>query len=341
MSNSVRNLSEIGESALIERLQQILPANNSPDVIQGIGDDTAVIRLDQQRALLVTCDVHIETVHFDLDQITPYQLGRRVISVNLSDLAAMGGTPRFALISLALPGSMTEIFFEELQNGFRDQLSRYQVIAIGGNLSVSPDRVIVDVTLIGEIPVLDIVKRNGATAGNRIFITGQPGASAAGRHLLTREYKRESPLHKSLVSAFLQPIPRVETGKMIASAHLATAMIDVSDGLAADLAHICRSSGVGAEIMAEKLPCSPELKVLSREIGTNIWEMILHGGEDYELLFTADENIPESRIQQVASRTGTQITEIGSILPVSEGITFIDLEGQRVALDTRGWDHFR
>ena len=341
MDKTGRKLTEIGELGLLERLQQILPAVDSPDVIQGIGDDTAVIRIDQHMALLATCDIHVEGIHFDLDIITPYQLGRRVVSVNLSDIASMGGTPKYALISLALPGSMTVESFDELQRGFGDQLSRWQAFAVGGNLSVSPDRIIINITLIGEVPASEIVRRNSASVGDRIFVTGKPGASAAGRHLLSRYKDRAAGLYESLISAFLQPIPRLETGRMIAVRRLATAMIDVSDGLAADLSHICTSSGVGAEILAEKFPCPAELNAAAEEIGVDIWKLILRGGEDYELLFTTDENTPESMIQQIAVKSGTQISEIGRILPDKEGITFIGLKGKRNTLDVNGWDHFR
>ncbi len=336
-----RKLSEIGEFGLIDRLKQLVPNIDTPELVQGIGDDAAVIKIDKHRVLLATCDIHVEGVHFDLRYITPYQLGKRVMAVNLSDIASMGGVPKYALVSLALPNSLTVGFFDDLQRGFIDQLSRYQAVIIGGNMSVSPDKIVIDVTVLGEALLKNVLERSGAKVGDRVFVTGQLGASAAGRHLLTCGKERVMEHYESLLSAFLQPVPRIETGRLLAKNHLATAMIDVSDGLAADLNHVCLSSGVGAEIFAVNLPFSPELEVIAREIGADMRDMVLYGGEDYELLFTSDKNIDNSLIQQVANQSGVQITEIGRIVQESKGIVLVDQSGKYLPLKAEGWDHFR
>jgi len=281
-------VSEIGEFGLIARIQQILPPATHPDLILGIGDDTAVIRQDDQRVILITCDIQIENQHFRLKHTPPYQLGRRAMAVNLSDIAAMGGQPTFALVSLGLPKFIT---------------------------------------------------RSGARPGDRIFVTGEPGAAGAGLILLEKFGTAFPAEFTRLVEKHRRPIPRIEAGQRIAQSGQATAMIDVSDGLAGDLSHLCTMSQVGAEIHENQLLLAQDIQAVATLAGKPALEIVLHGGEDYELLFTLKADTPEAMLDSIAHETGVTLTEIGKMIP--ESGFFIRSANQRAPLSPTGWDHFR
>lgn len=331
---------DIGEFGLIDRIQKILPKIDHKDLIIGIGDDTAVIRIDEHRALLITCDIQIEDQHFRLNNISHYQLGRRAIAVNLSDIAAMGGKPTFALVSLGFPKSFTLANFDDLFRGMKDQLAEFSAHIIGGNLSNTEKGLIIDITLIGEISPNQVMTRSGAKPGNRIFVTGYPGESGAGFYML-KKYGRDYPRQfDDFVQKHLQPIPRIGIGQRIAQSGLATAMIDISDGIAGDLNHICTMSSVGAEIYQEKLPLPAQLKMVESTTGKSVMELALHTGEDYELLFTMKNGIPNLELESIMEATGVIVTEIGRIISKESGYYLIDLNGNKSPIHPIGWDHF-
>ena len=335
-----KTVADIGEFGLIDRIQKILPAVKHEDVLIGIGDDTAVIKIDAHRAWLVTCDIQVEDQHFRLQNISPYQLGRRAMAVNLSDIAAMGGKPTFALVSLGFPKSLPLSDFENLFKGMGDQLAEFSTIIIGGNLSNTANKMIIDITLLGEVSPKQFLTRSGAKAGDRIFVTGNLGASGAGFYLLEK-YGRNYPTEfDDLVQKHLQPIPRIEVGQRIAQSGFGTAMIDVSDGIASDLNHICKMSGVGAEIYQNKLPLPNNLIKITSLTGKSALHLALHSGEDYELLFTARPEIPDSLFDSITKDTGVPITEIGRILPQDFGYYLIDRHGEKSPIQPKGWDHF-
>ncbi|NIW43723.1 MAG: thiamine-phosphate kinase, partial [Gammaproteobacteria bacterium] len=176
MFTAIKTVGEMGEFALIDRLQRILPKNLGETVIHGVGDDTAVIGIDDHRALLITCDIQVEDRHFRLKYISPYQLGQRAMAVNLSDIAAMGGTPTYALVSLGLPNSFPLNAYDQLFEGMKDELSIYSSAIVGGNLARTEDKLIIDITLLGEISRNQVITRSGAQEGDRIFVTGTLGA---------------------------------------------------------------------------------------------------------------------------------------------------------------------
>ena len=240
-------IKKAGEFELIARLESLLSID-SPDILVGPGDDAAVIRVDERRAWLATCDIQIENVHFTLDYATPYQAGYRAAAVNLSDIAAMGGRPSFALLSLGLPRDLPVEDFEGLIRGVRDQLSQYGAFLIGGNMARAESGVLIDLFLVGQIGASQFIPRSGAQPGDVIYISGTIGTSAAGR-LVLQKYGRKFPQdYEGLVRAHRRPIPRIDLGAQLAEQGLATAMIDISDGLAADLHHLCQASGAGARI---------------------------------------------------------------------------------------------
>lgn len=329
-----------GEFALIDRLKGMLPAISNPDIVIGIGDDAAVIRITADRFLVATCDVQIEGTHFRREWITPKQIGHRAMAVNLSDIAAMGGSPEFALVSLALPVGTTDAFVDELYTGIVEEAKRYTVSIIGGNMSRTEGPLSVDITLLGSVYPDQLLARSGARPGDRIYVSGIPGLAAAGLQVLER-YGAEYPdALKPCVDAFLQPTPRVILGRALAVGHLADAMIDTSDGLSADLFHLCEASGVGCEINCELIPTNDSFVTACEMLERNVDDMQCTGGESYELLFTVPSSVDHRSIAQVASEIGVPCTEIGVVAPQHTGRMQVMPDGIRRALKPVGWDHF-
>lgn len=340
MDSSVKTIDQIGEFGLIEHIQKILPQFYPQEIILGIGDDTAIIKIENNRSLLATCDIQIEDTHFRLKNITPYQLGRRSMAVNLSDIASMGGNPTYALVSLGLPPKMPMSIFEQLFKGMRDQLTEFSAMIIGGNLAHTSKQWIIDIFMLGEVHTDKIITRSGANPGDRIFVSGSLGASAAGFYVLEKFNGSFPKEFENLVEAHLQPGPKIAAGKKIAQSGFATAMIDISDGLVSDLFHICDKSMVGAEIYKERIPTPKNLDKVETIAGKNKYSLALHGGEDYELLFTVKSETPIKLIEKIINQTNTPLTEIGTILPQKDGQWLVDEQNNRFPLHARGWNHF-
>ncbi len=339
-------IDQLGEFGLIDRIQRALPSPGR-DVLVGIGDDVAVLRTGGERVWLATCDVQMEGAHFLRDAISPRDLGRKALAINLSDIAATGGTPRFALISLGLPKDLEVEFVDGLYEGLRAEAETFGVDIVGGNISSSRLGVFIDITLLGDAPPENILLRSGAHVGDRILVTGTLGDAAAGVALLldaslstTQEYAAVARARRDT------PTPRVLEGQIIGAAHTATAMIDISDGLAGDLGHICERSAVGVRLFSQKLPVSQANRTLALAAHGSAWHFALHGGEDYELLFTAPAAQAESLAGQITHETGTPVSIIGEILPAGEGQQLVLpaegtlRDGSVVPLQPRGWDHF-
>lgn len=336
-----KRVGEIGEFTLIDRIRNLLPSSRDKDLLIGIGDDTAVIRMDTRRALLLTCDIQVEGRHFRFDRITPYQLGRRAMAVNLSDIAAMGGRPTYALVSLGVPGSFPVTSYDRLFEGMRDELQSHRACIVGGNLARTEDVLVVDITLLGETDLSRVLTRGGARPGDRIFVTGVLGASGAGFQALEAFGKRCPRRYKDLVNRHVSPAPRVGLGQRIARSGIASAMIDLSDGVASDLFHVCTRSGVGAEIDEDRLPLPRHIGEIAERSGRSVVDLALHSGEDYELLFTARPGTSPKTIRSIAGDSGIPITEIGRIVWKDQGYSLIDSRGDKTPLTPSGWDHFR
>lgn len=341
MNKIPKTVSDLGEFTLIDRIKQILPQAKHPDVLIGLGDDTAVIRIDQNKALIATCDIQIEDQHFRLKHISTYQLGRRAIAVNLSDIASMGGKPSFALVSLGLPSKFPVIDYDQLFQGIKDELSQYSAHLIGGNLAKTERKLIVDVTLLGEVHPDHLLSRSGSKVGDKIFVTGRLGESGAGFHILETFGQYYPEKYANLVKAHLQPTPRIEAGKMIAETKMVTSMIDISDGIASDLYHICRMSGVGAEIQSECIPLPENIEEVSEIAHTNPLDIALYSGEDYELLFTVKPDVISTLITEISDKLSLLITEIGHIVTRAEGYHLIDAQQNRIPILPKGWNHFQ
>jgi len=310
------------EKALIQRVRR--RAHRRSSVVAGIGDDCAVLRVPPGHELLVTTDFTIEKVHFRRDWHRPEVVGRRCLARGLSDIAAMGGQPRAAFLSLALPSDVPQKWVDRFFTGLLNLADEYRVPLAGGDTAESPAGIQADIVVVGSVPKGKAVLRSGARVGDQIYVTGELGASAAAIARLTagRPIGSESRAH-------FHPTPRLAVGEWLRRQQLPSAMIDVSDGLSTDLAHICEESHVGAEIEAEAIPRARA----GKKKQAVALELALHGGEDYELLFTSSESVPA----QVA---GVRVTRIGRITR-SRGMRLLDSDGRARKLEARGWEHFR
>ncbi|MBI5968448.1 MAG: thiamine-phosphate kinase [Deltaproteobacteria bacterium] len=332
-------LREIGEFGLIARIRNRLPAY-LPRVFQGIGDDAAIASLSPGNDLVSTVDLMVEEVHFNLALTSAHLLGRKSLAVNLSDMAAMGARPRFALISLALPARIRVESVDEFYLGFLEMAEAHGVSLIGGDTSFSPDRLFISVTLLGEGKKEILVCRHGARPGDDLYVTGTLGDSLLGLSL-ARTLQGKSPLpdEKYLLEKHFNPIPRVQEGLALAEKGLATAMIDVSDGLFSDLRHICEESRVGATVFAQRIPQSNAFQSLSPALGRSGWQSAVRGGEDYELLFSAPPQ-KASEVMALARQWECGVTCIGKVEPISHGIIIRDEQGQVGPELLKGFDHF-
>ncbi len=333
-------IAEIGEFGLIDRVARSLPTLGE-GVVVGIGDDAAVLRISEDRYLLTTCDIQVEGVHFLKDKIAPWQLGRKAVAINLSDVASMGGKPRYLTVSLSLPKETAVAYVDGLYEGIRQECEACGVDVVGGNMAHSP-HIIVDTFLVGEVEAERLLLRSGTGVGDRVLVTGSLGDSGAGLALLLNPEATCEEVHRQRVlDAHLTPKARLEEGRAIALSGLATAMIDVSDGTVSDIGHICEMSHVGAQLWAANLPVSEATQAVARATGKDALELALGGGEDYELLFTAPAKQVDELAHLVQRETGTPVTVIGEIVPATEGITLVHADGTRTSLRGGGWDHFR
>ena len=339
-------LSELGEFGLIERIRRSSAKKDFQAPI-GIGDDAAALLCSPGSALLATTDMLIEGVHFDLATTDMGSLGWKSAAVNVSDIAAMGGNPRFGLVALGLPQRTTVEQVEEFYRGFGRLAGRHGMQLVGGDTCGSRSGLIISVTVLGEAKRKEIVARSGARPGDLVFVTAKLGDSAAGREFLKSGSggraqgsrgrslgpKSQETGVRKLIEKHLRPEPRVAWGRKLAASGCASAMIDVSDGLSSDLGHICDESGVGAEIAEERIPLSKELRS-AKGLRLPALAYALSGGEDYELLFT----LPPAKRKKLRSLR-IPVAEIGVITKGPERV-LIDAQGRRTPLIPSGYDHF-
>ncbi len=330
--------SEIGEFGFIDSIKGQCDISGQM-VIKGIGDDCAVLSSTPGRVLLFTADMLVEDIHFMIDKIPFYQLGRKAIAVNLSDIAAMGGRPLVALISLAIPVETGVEAIQELYRGMRDICEHHDLNIVGGDTVASPDKLVINVSVIGDARENEVLYRSGTSPGDTIYLTGNVGDSMAGLKILTNEIAPPEGIGGYFIKAHNEPIPLIETGRIIAASGLASAMIDLSDGLLSDLGHICEESGVGALLFSEKIPLSPELTLLAGGVGFNLLELALSGGEDYQLLFTVpvenDQGI-EKLFKEHDLTPPYPIGEIGK----ERGMRLVGGDGSVEELRPKGFNHF-
>lgn len=318
-------LSDIGgEFAFIDRVTGV--SYKDPAIIRGVGDDCAVIATAPDRYLLLTTDMMVEGSHFSPEWCTPFQIGRKLMEVNVSDIVSMGGTPRWALISLALalaPDTQVE-YMDELYRGLYESAAAHGVALVGGDTTRGREMVL-NLTLAGDVEKDLIRYRSGARPGEKICVTGTLGKSEAGLRLLCAG-------KSGYLEGYQEPRCRL-VGEGRAIARYAGAMIDVSDGLASEVGHLCDESGTGARIDRDAIPLSPATREAARLVSGDPYEYALYGGEDFELLFT----IEEQNIAALA-RDFPDFTVVGEIVSPGEGC-YLASEGRRIDLK-KGYDHF-
>jgi thiamine-monophosphate kinase len=333
----------LGELGLIEQIRRDFSAG-SKAITLGIGDDCAILRPPAGCEVLVTTDFTLEGRHFRRDLHPPESVGHRCLARGLSDLAAMGATPLAAFLSLALPGTMLAAsagrdWVARFFNGLRILGDLHRVPLAGGDTSESPGGknglIFADIVLVGSAPKGEALRRSGGGAGDALYVTGQLGGAAAELATMLKRQRRLLKIATTEGHPHLFPDPRLDVGESLLRRKLANACIDVSDGLSTDLAHLCRSSGVCAEIEQEALLIHP----LARKLGADVaLRTALHGGEDYELLFSAP-----SSVLMPTSLAGVPITRIGSLKNRRSGrplMTMLAPDGNRTELHPGGWEHF-
>lgn len=326
------NLKEIGEFNLISRIAEKVRQQHSVKI--GIGDDAAATEPLPGHVTLTSADMLVEGVHFDLSLCDPRTLGRKSLAVNLSDIAAMGGIPRHFLLGLAVPPQLELSFIEEYIEGLMEMADRFGVSLIGGDTCASRVGLVIAITIMGEQLPTKIVERRGARPGDLVFVTGTLGDSALGLALLRKGHRKGF-----LVTRHLDPKPRVCEGVALAESGLITAMIDVSDGLLADLGHILDLSGVGARLGLHHLPLSPAFAEEAGASGINDRFLYpLSGGEDYELLFTAHPS-REDEIFALMTKLSCPVARIGEIT-AGGGLSVFKDDGTPYRITHRGYDHF-
>jgi len=325
-------LAERGEFGIIAALQQ--HCAGSPELITGIGDDCAVIAPPAGEQLLVTSDLLTEGIHFRRDWTDFHRLGRKCAGVNLSDLAAMGATPRFLFLALSLPADLDTDDLDAFFAGFLAACSEHGAVLAGGDTCASAAGLTVSVTALGSAPAGQAILRNGAREGDGLYVSGTLGDSS----LALQQLLVGQPPDPFLLSRHLDPTPRVALGRALARAGLATAMIDLSDGLLADLGHLLAASDCGARIDTDQLPLSAAFSTGSAA-SPPLAELALTGGEDYELLFSAPAN-SEAALQTLARETRTPLTCIGRILPADAGLQLFVADRPRPLPENQGYKHF-
>lgn len=327
------------ESEIISRIKR--RARGSDQVLIGIGDDAAVIRASAEKDLLACCDLMVEGVHFQLDWMPPRLLGRKALAINLSDIAAMGGVPKFAMVSVALTARCSFEFIDEMFSGLFEIADEHAVSVIGGDTSGSRDSLFIDVSVIGECAAGQAVTRAGAKPGDVIYVSGSLGASAMGLRLLQdgvrlEEVAKGDARHQALMK-HLAPEPRTKLGSMIGETGIATAMIDISDGLSTDLCHLLEESVCGAIIHAGAIPIAECVRDFSSSLDDlDELSLALNSGEEYELLFAAK---PE-RSKQVEELSREFDVAVAAIGEISEGKGLeLERDGVSNPIVPSGYEH--
>lgn len=333
------DVSEIGEFGLIKRLRASLFKDAGNPAV-GIGDDAAAFESPKGLLVLATCDAQVEGVHFSRHTTTPRQIGRRAAAINISDIAAMGGKPTFMLISLGLPKNTPVLFVDELYKGLGQECDLHGIRVIGGNMAKSPERIFIDIFLLGQVQKDKALLRSGAQDGDLVGVTGNLGDSSAGLALLEdKKIRVDVSVRDHVVNAHICPKPRVAQGLVLGSSGFVTSAIDVSDGAVSDIKHICEESGLGAMIWSDKLPVSDAAKKVAKAFSKDVLEFALFGGEDYELAFTA----PEKHMDKILAgleKIGVSATIIGRMNKDKPHVRVLAKDGSSIDFSKSGWDHF-
>ncbi len=340
------SVGRLAEFPLIEDLARRF-GTTGRSVVRGIGDDAAILNPPPGDLFLLTTDLLAEGVHFDLGTATFEDIGYKAAVANLSDIAAMGGIPRYLLVSLAIPAGHTQTDIRRLYRGMMSACQPHHVELIGGDTSSSRQGLFINLTLAGTAKPGHALTRSGAQIGDLLYVTGTLGDSLAGLQLLTDTHGRplragtslSKEARRYLVERHLRPTPRLKVGQLLTKHRLATSAIDLSDGLSGDLPHICKQSRVGAELDLLTLPLSPACLDYAEARRKNPFELALAGGEDYELLVTVSPR-NQARVSQLARSFGCRLSRIGRIQSQRQGLTVIEPDGSSHKLAITSYRHF-
>ncbi len=331
-------LSEIGEFGLIDRIiaprfEHLLRENQT-----GIGDDCAILPLNDHQVQLLTSDLLIEGVHFLREKIPAHDLGFKSLAVNLSDIAAMGGSPEGSILSIALPGDMDVSWVEAFMDGYHELSEAEHTPLLGGDTTKSERTMVINVTVIGAMETNRVKRRSGAREGDIVCVPDVLGDSAGGLQCLLNNVERNASTD-ALYLQHYRPYPKVAEGQWLAANEAVHAMLDISDGVSSDLMHILNRSGMAAELDVDAIPVSEALKENAQRLGWNITELALAGGEDYSLLLTVDRARFASVAEQFRQQFGRPLHAIGRIKEGRPEITYIS-KGEVVKPFRRGYSHF-
>lgn len=343
-----KSRSAMHEFDLIRTLQQQY-RRHDPSVIRGIGDDAAVVTSTVGKWSLLTTDLLAEGIHFDLRTATMADIGFRAAVANLSDIAAMGGTPQYLLVSLAIPRAGASNQVHQLYKGMMAACRPHHVTLIGGDTSASASGWFINITLVGMVPPRKALFRSGARAGDLLYATGTIGDALAGLMLLNEQPRKTrrprtatlSARHKQfLIGRHLHPTARIAEGQWLSTHGAATSAIDLSDGLSGDLRHICEESHVGADLNLHSLPLSPACRAYAASRQLDPVALALTGGEDYELLFTLSPR-HKAKVERAAKLRRFRITCIGAIRQARQGVQAISPDGTKRPLPNSSYEHFK
>jgi thiamine-monophosphate kinase len=329
-----------GEFSLIAGIRRRMEGRYPPEVVVGIGDDCAVLRPQGDVEWVITTDTQVEDIHFRRAWLTPFQIGWRAMAVNLSDIAAMGAHPIGALAAFTLPGATDTAFFEEMLDGLCDLGLRFDCPLLGGNLSQDPARLTLTLTVLGRVPRGQALLRSTARPGDDIWVSGQLGGAAAGLRTFLQPVPLSDPIRAALQQRYAQPHPRIREALFLRDTGKLTGLIDLSDGLAGDLGHICEESGVGAEIMAAALPLAAGVREVAAARGDDPLQYALSGGEDFELCCTAAPGTLCPLVESFRRQFGIELTRIGAITP-DPSLRFLRADGSDLPLPPQAYNHFR
>lgn len=336
MDGGNMGIEQLGEFTLIDMIKQDT-INKADQVVIGIGDDAAVLKVAPEHLQLVTTDMLVEQVHFDLKTTSAWQLGYKAIGVNLSDIAAMGGIPRHVVISIGIPKTLTTDFVVSLYEGMKEICREFSVNIVGGDTVASPHGLVINVTVMGEVEPENLQRRAGASVGELVVVTGTLGDSGCGLDLLLQGDWQGHEFALPLVTKHLMPQPQVVIGPMLAQLG-SRSMNDISDGLASEVNEIALASQVGMRIYRQQLPLSKELIEGSKLLGKSAIDYALYGGEDYQLVFTIGRE-QFKLLAQVDIKTS--LTVVGEVIPRDQGVLLVAEDGSTSLLEAKGYNHFR
>ena len=343
MSEKTTNISELGEFGLIDHLTNKFELKNTNSLL-GVGDDAAVIAISEEEVMLLSTDMLIEGIHFNLMYMPLKHLGYKAVAVNVSDICAMNGTAEQITVSLAVSSRFPLEALEELYDGIRIACENYEVDLVGGDTTSSTSGLIINISVVGRVKKEEITYRSGAKEMDLLVVTGDLGAAYIGLQVLEREkevFKANPTIqpdldgHDYIIERQLKPEARKDIIGFLKELEVVpTSMIDISDGLASEIIHLCKASNVGCYVYDEKIPIDAKTSMMAIDFNLDPSTCALNGGEDYELLFT----IKQSDFEKIQSNPN--MTVIGHITDATDGIYFIDKNGSALELEAQGWKHF-